>query len=120
MSSKELVKTDIPASDEVARRDYQSERDRFIQQQLQDFVEIDGVDPEEEHLDYEAKLLWQKLGEANRLYVFVIPVNEDLDPWGMDLRESDNPKEVLHHPYAYGAHRGVVPETSFLDQSRAA
>lgn len=120
MSSKELAITDIPVSDEVVRREYQSYRDYIIQQRLKGFVEIDGVDPDEEHLDYEAKLLWQKIGEANRLYVLVIPVNVDLDPWGMDLRESDDPQEVLHHPYGYGTKRGLVPETSLLDQPKAA
>lgn len=119
----ELVKSDVPPSDEVSRQELQTHRkllEAQFRRRLKGYKEIDGVEPDEDHPDFRAKLLWKKIGEANKLYVYVIPVNEDLDPWGMGLREDDNPKDVLQHAYAYGTERGMVPETSTLDQPKAA
>ena len=121
MSSKELVKVDIPPSDEVTQEELRAYRQYLVDNHLEGFRELDAIGPDEEHPDFKSRLLWKQIGRINKLRVYVVPVNEDLDPWGMDLHEYDDPRDLLTHPYGYGTKRGLVPETSDISsQPRAA
>lgn len=110
----------VPVSDEVLKEERKTYRNYLHERALEGFTEIDGIEPDKDHPDFAAQLLWKKVGGMNMLHVIVVPVDEELDVWGMDLREGDAPSEVLHHPYGVGGSRGLVPEGSYLGQSKAA
>ncbi|HEX5394773.1 MAG TPA: hypothetical protein VFW52_00195 [Candidatus Saccharimonadales bacterium] len=120
MSSKELASPLDTASDEVVERQLQTYREYQVNSLLDGFVEIDGIEHDQDHPDLDATLGFKRIGEVAALRVVVVPVDIDKDPWKLDLSAKDDPQEVLHHPYYYGTQRDAVPESSMLDSQQAA